>query len=557
MKITSKLVAAALGFVGISSAVSAQSLDDAKTAIGAEQYQKAKTMLTNLTVTQPTKDENYFYLGWVYLKENEPDSAKLWFNKGLAANNKSALNFVGLGAVALIDKDNATATSNFTQAMTISKKDNVPYVYIGKAYLLTTNGGDVPQANADAAIDALNKGKAINAKNPELSIALGDAYHAELKANEAYESYQDALTLDPKSAAADVALGVVSKYANNFDDAIAKFQAAIAIDPNYGPAYREWAETDVRWAADEPKVGADKVAEAVTEYKKYLSLTDMSIQSEMRYADFLIFAKDYTTLQQIATQLSKSANTNLRVYRYLGYADYENKDYTNGLTALNTWMTKADPKRIIPEDYLYLGRLQVATGQDSIGILTLQKAYSLDTTQAVVLGEIAKSLYTEKKYKQAGDEYALYISKYPRYGFSDLFGEGRAYYFAYDPKTNPDTTLLTRADSAFSRIQQKAKSPVPTVALFRAYTNDMKEKDRNNIVGYAKPYYEQYVQIVAANTAPSATEKKNLVIAYDYLGAYYEFKEKDDAKASDNYNKALAIDPTNAQALDYNKKKGK
>ena len=36
-------------------------------------------------------------------------------------------------------------------------------------------------------------------------------------------------------------------------------------------------------------------------------------------------------------------------------------------------MTKADPKRIIGEDYLYLGRLQIATGNDSLGVQNLQK----------------------------------------------------------------------------------------------------------------------------------------------------------------------------------------
>src|SRR5471030_292058 len=98
MKITSKVAVAALGLVLVGSAVHAQSLDDAKKAIGAEQYQKAKSMLKNLTVSQPTKDDNYFYLGWVYLQQDEADSAKLTFNKGLAANPKSALNLVGLGA---------------------------------------------------------------------------------------------------------------------------------------------------------------------------------------------------------------------------------------------------------------------------------------------------------------------------------------------------------------------------------------------------------------------------------------------------------------------------
>jgi Tfp pilus assembly protein PilF len=559
MKINSKIAAAVFGLAFAGTAAHAQSLDDAKKAITAEQYQKAKTMLKNLTVTEATKDENYFYLGWVYIKQNDPDSAKIWFNKGVAVNPKSSLNYVGLGAVARLNKDQAGATSNFNTAIAnAAKKDSKPYVYIGRSYLLSLNGtplapNSVSPADAQAAIDVLNKGVAINPKDSELFLALGDADLTQLK-SDAYSNYSTALELDPKSAAADVAQGVLIKYANNFEDAIKDFQAALAIDPNFGPAYREWAETDARWAKSDPKVAVDKANEAITQYKKYLSLTDMSLESQMRYADFLIFAGKYDELEALTKQLSSSASTNLRVYRYLGYAAYNNKDYPAGLTAMNTWMTKADPKRIIPLDYTYLGHLQIASGQDSLGMQSLRKAYSLDTTQTDVLGEIARSLYTQKKYKESGEAYALFVSKSKGATLPDLFNEGRAYYFAYDVK-KPDSTLLAKADSAFSQVQQKATKPVAAVALFRAYTNDLRETDRNNIKGYAKPYYEQFIALTTAKPTISDADKKSLVTAYDYLGTYYELIAKDPVKAADNFSKALALAPTDPQALDYQKRK--
>jgi hypothetical protein len=37
----------------------------------------------------------------VYIKQEYPDSAKAVFQKGIAVNPKSALNYAGLGAVAL------------------------------------------------------------------------------------------------------------------------------------------------------------------------------------------------------------------------------------------------------------------------------------------------------------------------------------------------------------------------------------------------------------------------------------------------------------------------
>jgi hypothetical protein len=100
---------------------------------------------------------------------------------------------------------------------------------------------------------------------------------------------------------------------------------------------------------------------------------------------------DYKTLQTEATALSKSANTNLKIYRYLAYSAYENKDYPAGLTAMNTWVTKADPKRIIPRDYVYLGRLQIASKQDSLGIGSLRKAIdTLDTHNVMFMAKLLK-----------------------------------------------------------------------------------------------------------------------------------------------------------------------
>lgn len=557
----SKIATASFGLVFLgSSSVFAQSLADAKKAIDAEQYQKAESMLKTLTTTQPTKDENFFYLGWVYIKQEYSDSAKVAFNKGIAANPKSALNYAGLGAVARLDKDNGGATTNFNQAVSLAGKDAKPYTFVGLSYLLpTTADKKIAPADADAAISVLTKGKAVNAKDVDLLIALGDAYRSVLKSNEAYSNYSDASALDPKNPAAKVATGVLYKFANNFDGSEQQYKDALAINANYGPAYREWAETDLRWSLTDPKMASAKIKEAVDHYKQYLSLTDQSIESQMRYADFLILAGDYKTLQQVATDLSKSASSNARVYRYLAYSAYENKDYPSGLTAINTWFQKADPKRIIPRDYLYQGRLQMASGQDSVAITTLKKALELDSTQTDVYGEIAKAYYGKKKYVEAGDAYRQVTLKGGRsVTLNDYLREGLSYFFGYQGQIKggkPDTALLTKADSAFSYINQKS----PTVAAayqFRAYVNDYKDADRNNIKGYAKPFYEKYIELTVAKGAADDKTKKDLAEAYAYLGTFYEYKEKDDAKAAENYTKARENDPTNKQALNYFQRKG-
>ncbi len=568
----SKIAAAGVGLLLMGSSVFAQSLADAKKAIDDEQYQKAKSMLKNLTVTQADKDENFFYLGWVYLKQDYVDSAKAAFNKGLAVNSKSALNFAGLGAADHIEKDNSGATTNFNSAITLAgKKYSTPYLYVGLGYLLPISGSSVgpkgsaiSPADADAAIAILNQGKAANPKDAEVLIALGDAYRSQLKSTDAYNAYSTALTIDPKSAAANVAEGVLWRYADNFEDSQKQFQAALAIDPNYGPAYREWAETDLRWAKTDPALYDGKVKEAADNYKKYISLTDYSVESQMRYADFLVDSKDYVTLEKVSQDLTASAKSNLRVYRYLGIAAYENKDYPAGLAALTKWVTEADPKRIIPNDYLYLGRLEIASKNDSLGIRDLRKAIALDTSQVDLYGEIAKSLYGLGKYQEAGDAYNTYTQKSRQAKLIDHFSEGMSYYLAFTDQTDkaakvktfkPDSTLLVKADSAFTYVEHKAAKPVTAVVLFHAYVKDSEDNDRNNIKGLAKPYYEQYVQLIEAKGPPDDKTKQSLVNAYTYLGNYAENKDKDEAKALDYYNKAKALLPDDPQVKYYFAKK--
>jgi tetratricopeptide (TPR) repeat protein len=553
---SSKIVGVATGLVFIGSSVFAQSLADAKKAIDAEQYQKAKSMLKNLTASQPTKDENFFYLGWVYLEQDYIDSAKATFTKGLAANPKSALSYAGLGAVARANKDMAGAQTNFTQALALAGKDSKPYQYVGESYLL----GDKP--DGAAAVAVLTKGVAVNAKDPDLYVSLGDAYRTQLKNTEAVTAYQNALNINPKLAAAKVSTGVVWRQANNWEESEKEFKDALAIDPNFGPAYREWAETDIRWAQKVPAQASAKVNEAVEKYGRFLSLTDNSVESRLRYADFLYQAGKFKELQTEATALSKMPNVNLRAYRYLGYAGYENADYATANTALNTWMTKADPKRIIPYDYLYQGRIQVKSGQDSVGLLTMEKALALDSTQADLYAEIAKAYYGAKKYVKAGDAYHNFVTKSRKATLNDYFLEGVSYYYGFSDqytaaqktKTQADTSLLGKADAAFAYVNSKVEKPNPGVVLYRARVNDLREPSRETSKGLAKPFYEQYIQLLTAAPVKD-TDKRNIGEAYAYLGTYYEYAEKDAAKAAENYTKAREFDPSNKQATQFFQKK--
>jgi len=567
MKMIKKIAMAAAGLALVGSSVFAQSLADAKKAIDAEQFLKAKTMLKNLTVTQPDNAEALFQLGWVYLEQDYIDSAKAVFTKGVEKDPKSALNHVGLGVAANLNKDVAGANASFSKAIELTKKkDAEPFLYIGKGYLLGAEDGKF-NPNAPLAIAALEKGKERNEKSPEILIEIGNAYRSQFKSNEAYKAYSDALALDPNSVTANTAIGVLWRYADSFDSAYLAFQNAIKIDANFGPAYRELAETENREAGNRGKNASEKIAAAVKHYEQYLRLTEKSDESLLRYADFLVRAGEWVKVREVATKLAASPNPNARVYRYLAYAAFENKDPKAAMEYMNKWMAKADPKRVIPRDFLYHGRAQIAAGLDTTkAIETLTKAVELDSTFVDVYPEIGKIYYGRGRYAAAGDSWAKYVRRTKQINLNDYLQMGRSYYFGFvveqknkvkaDPTYKPDSTLLARADSAFAFIQKKAANPVAVAELGRARIADLKDADRNNIQGLAKPFYETYIQIQEPKAASLVGSDKNgLVEAYDYLGLYYANKEKDDVKAAEYFNKAKALDPTDAQADFYFKQK--
>ena len=79
----------------------AQDLDQAKKAIDAEQYEKAKGMLKSLINTKPDFGKNFFILGNLYLTQKLQDSANMSYQKGILAKNEANFNYIGLGQIDL------------------------------------------------------------------------------------------------------------------------------------------------------------------------------------------------------------------------------------------------------------------------------------------------------------------------------------------------------------------------------------------------------------------------------------------------------------------------
>jgi len=552
MKMTKKAITLSLGLAVMGSASFAQSLNDAKKAIDAEQYQKATSMLKSLVSSQAGKAENYFNLGEVYLRTDYIDSARAVFTKGTTADPKSPLNFIGLGEADLLSNNAASAKTNFAKAVEVaSKKDYIPQLYIGKAYL----AGEKP--DFASALPYLQKADELDKddKDAETFLAMGDYYAYQRKNSEALQSYLRALNINPNILRAKVQIGRMYKESRAFPESEAALKEVIAQDANYGPAYRELSELYNQWSFGAPDAEA-KSAQAIENYKKYLDLTDKSFDSRIRYAQILFYAKDYKDLEAETSALA-TMNPNspkaLLVSRLRGYSAYENKNYPQALQYMNDFFAKVkDTSRIVADDYLYLGQAQLQNKQDSLALQNIMKAVAKDSTKVEALADVAKSFYDQKNWKKAIDTYTL-VNKLNPNGKGSLYNnfyQGISLYFEYaaglTAKTNPSKDLLVRADTSFKHVAKVA--PTTTDAyLWSGRALNLLEDEKNPQGAMLVPYQTYIDSTEVSKTPQTAATKRNLVEAYNVVAGFASYKGDKD-KARTIWNKTLAIDPANATA---------
>ncbi len=538
-------------FFFVATVVTAQDLEQAKKAIDAEQFEKAKSILKTILQAKPGNGKATFFLGNIYLKQNIEDSAKIFFQKGLSASENAKWNYIGLGQIDLNNSNAAAAQTNFDLVTKdLKKKDIEEYIYIAKAYM----NADKPDFKT--ALTYLNKAKAINPTDANVQLGLGDAFYGDKNQNESYAAYRNAFQTDASLIRAKMQLGVLLKGAKSYTEAVKAYDNVIATDINYGPVYRELAETYYYWGNNEPKKYNEYIQKALSYYEKYMSLTDYSLTSRMRHADFLILAKDYKALEVEANKMKELDKVNPRILRYLGYSAYENGNTDVAIKSLEDFI--GNPKnKIIARDYLYLGLAKLRKSNNvetktvdqimfDAGVADIKKSVEMEITMTNDLSEVGKKFYEQKLFKQASAIYEIATSNTTSKNYLlDNFYLGNSLYYNNTRKdvVKPDPIELQKADAAFGKVIE-ASPTTQDAYIFRARTNRLLENEELII-----KYYEDYLRVVTEKGEEEVTKNKaKFIESYNNIAASYA--NTDTIKAKEYFNKTLALDPTNSYATE-------
>ena len=530
--------------IAISSQVFGQnSLDNAKNEINKENYIKAKKILQSL-LNDGSADRNQvlYFLGNAYMKNDEGDSAKIFYGMMGGAENKTSWGYLGNGRLNLLNKNIAAAKESFDKAATRSKMKDAEILFQAGDALYSPIVSDLP-----AAIGYFEDAYKLDNKNYMNMLELGDAYLKNNEGGKAMSKYESAADVNPKLTMAFMKIGRLNTNARTYDDAIIAYKKAIALEPDYALAHKELAEAYYL---------NHKYDLAKPEFKRYIDLNKDDADAKTKFLMFLFQIKEYDQCATEEQNMQTADPTNFIVLRALFYCDYELKRYKEGMDVAQRFWLAAPQAKVKPYDYVATAKLATKTGDTTTAMKYFATALQLDSNNDELLSDYAQLMYNSKRYYDAVTYYTLKVNRFPaKAAFLDYYYMGRAnYYIAMSFKAKKDdaaaadsaTFYFVAADTAFSNLTTTKWGNTPDGWQWRAKTNIKLDPEMK--ATSAKTYYEQYIKLTTASADPSKY-KNGLLDAYDYIGAY-SLNAKDNDAAKGYFNKALELDPNDEFAKD-------
>lgn len=521
--------------------IQAQTLSEGLKAIDFEKYEHARNIFLALTQKEPANGENYYLLGQSYNNLFKPDSALISYNKGIQnAPNYPSL-YAGVGELLLVDNKVMEAQAQFDKALALCKNKQGEYVnakgMIAVASAMIT-GENKMLAQASALMEEAYK---VTKTDYDVLTTAGDVFLEMQDGSKAATFYNRATVLNPNNPKAFAKIALIWIRVRNLPVAKEALDTAFAKDPNYATAFKNQAEYYSLLR---------KFDKAKESYKNYLLNSEVSSANQLRYAQILYRSKEYAeALIYVQEAIKSDKSNNIYLNRLLAYSSYETGNLKNdqetfkkGLTALETLLSKIAPEKVTATDYEYLGKLQSKIpGKDSIGIVNINKALSMDPNKIELHQELAKIYFKQRKYAEAVAAYEAYTGQAKKVTLLDNYTIGKYYYNA---------KMYVKADSAFAKVNE-AKPDYADAYLQRANANAALDTLLKSTT--AKTLYEKYIELTLADTAnfnkQKASLSKSIASAYDYLGFYYLQKDmKNECKAM--YRKALEYDPKNKNAIE-------
>lgn len=521
---------------------SAQTVSEGIINLDSHKYAKAKEIFNQMIAKSPTA-ENYYYLGYSYLSQFEPnfELAKENFDKGLAIDSKSYLNKIGLATIKLGKGQKASAITELTQVAKESKEKDAEVLYrIGEALTMFENNNDPALA-----ITYINKAveKAQKYGVPAYYYyTLGDAYRLTRDPGNAMTAYDRASEVAKNKASVFYRMATLWMAAKQYKKAEENIAKAINTDATYAPAYKAQAQYNKIFQKHE------ETTQSLINYTKYAD-EDPSTALEIAKLYFINsdFAESKATLDKVFDKVNDPIKFKLRAY-----LQYNENDFVNAKTNIETYYAKVEQSRIIPSDagleaVIYAG-LASKEADAAAKAALMQKA---NEKLAVVKAAKDDTLDWDSEFAKASSGAAELQAKADAGPSNDNIVALKKQVAA----NKEDTTALFNLAMAYQEVSnwdgaaltwQKMNDLLPTWEP--AYYSKGYALQQAGYKELAAVAFQKYIDVALTKT-PAEQQALQETLFGAYYSVAYLLHTTDKAKANEALQKALAMKPNDHNSL--------
>ena len=520
----------------------AQTVSEGIVNLDSHKYAKAKEVFNQMIAKSPTA-ENYYYLGYSYLSQFEPnfELAKENFDKGLAIDSKSYLNKIGLATIKLGKGQKASAIAELTQVAKESKEKDAEVLYrIGEALTMFENNNDPALA-----ITYINKAieKAQKYGVPAYYYyTLGDAYRLTRDPGNAMTAYDRASEVAKNKASVFYRMATLWMAAKQYKKAEENIVKAINTDATYAPAYKAQAQYNKIFQKHE------ETTQSLINYTKYAD-EDPSTALEIAKLYFINsdFAESKATLDKVFDKVNDPIKFKLRAY-----LQYNENDFVNAKTNLETYYAKVEQSRIIPSDagleaVIYAG-LASKEADAATKAALMQKA---NEKLAVVKAAKDDTLDWDSEFAKASSGAAELQAKADAGPSNDNIVALKKQVAA----NKEDTTALFNLAMAYQEVGnwdgaalawQKMNDLLPTWEP--AYYSKGYALQQAGYKELAAVAFQKYIDVALTKT-PAEQQALQETLFGAYYSVAYLLHTTDKVKANEALQKALAMKPDDKNSL--------
>jgi len=514
----------------------AQTIELGKQQVYYERYKSAQETFQKLVAANPNDDAAIYWLGQAMILPDDVTAKDISAAKALYQSKLSIPNnfliMIGIGQIELMEGKIQDARSRFETAVSLTAGKNLAVL---NAIGFANGNPDSKNGDAAYAIEKLKQATQLKKFNdPEVLVNLGDAYRKNMDGGNADQSYKAALVINPNYARANFRLGKLYQSQGRGQESIFMefYEKAILSDPAFAPVYSTlfnyFYETNV--------------SKAAAYFEKWQSNSDVDYKTcyyraALKYAQGF-FMEAITKSDECINESKENPYPNLFGLKANAYNRL--KDSVHAVESYAEYFKRQSPEKITSGDYVeYAKNLLKIPGNEAQAGLIIDKAVSMDSIESnkvQYLKTVAQAYESKKRFVEAADWYNKIVAV----------------------KKNPSKFDLNTTAFNYYKGGDYQKSIVAFTASANKFTDD---PYAYNMIGKASWAIDTTMEQGLANTAFEKTiqlsmvdtvkYKPQLMTAYKYFVAYYFNIKKEKETALSYVEKALALDPNDAEAKMY------